>query len=218
MEVDTTSFEQQVAFKNCGLKKFKGLRQGMPLSPLLSHLYLKDFDKNITSSGYSVVRYVDDILLVAGSRREAENAFDIAREFLSGLGLKLPEIGTDKTELFEPRQKFEFLGLEFQPIDGELSPIKVPTKIRSRIHERLTKAVDFSRLSSKEQEGAIFRYIQLLGSIDQGYRNHYKNCSNYRNLTRWIEDEKRSSINKFLSFASELHSQKSGASRFMSLL
>ncbi len=40
-----------------------GLRQGMPLSPLLANLVLSGFDASIRKAGIEMIRYADDLLL-----------------------------------------------------------------------------------------------------------------------------------------------------------
>ena len=50
----------------------EGSPQGGNLSPLLANIYLDEFDKEFESRGVKVIRYADDILLLAKSIRAAE--------------------------------------------------------------------------------------------------------------------------------------------------
>jgi len=43
----------------------KGIAQGSPLSPLLSNLYLADFDRLLQSKGLPWIRFADNILIAA---------------------------------------------------------------------------------------------------------------------------------------------------------
>ena len=54
--------------KNQEINKGIGLRQGMPLSPMLSNLFLEKFDKSIESSGIRMIRYADDIAFFLRAR------------------------------------------------------------------------------------------------------------------------------------------------------
>ena len=53
-------------------KTEEGSPKGGPLSPLLANIYLNEFDQEMERRGVKLVRYADDILLVAQSKRAAE--------------------------------------------------------------------------------------------------------------------------------------------------
>jgi CRISPR-associated protein Cas1 len=69
----------------------KGLLQGSPLSPLLSNLYLDDFDEQLAAMGYRVVRYGDDFVIMLRSAEEGKVALADIRLLLEPLGLSLKE-------------------------------------------------------------------------------------------------------------------------------
>ena len=48
----------------------KGVRQGMPLSPLLASFYLNDFDEWLIRQKYQHVRYADDLIFFLDSEQE----------------------------------------------------------------------------------------------------------------------------------------------------
>lgn len=50
------------------LEKSKGLRQGMPLSPLLSNFFLGRFDVAVQKQGFNMIRYADDLIVFCDSR------------------------------------------------------------------------------------------------------------------------------------------------------
>jgi retron-type reverse transcriptase len=52
-----------------GLTPGLGIRQGMPLSPLLANLALADFDNEIKDRKIEMVRYADDLVCSSGIRR-----------------------------------------------------------------------------------------------------------------------------------------------------
>jgi hypothetical protein len=63
-----------------------GLRQGMPVSPMLSNLLLKRFDEGLDKQGIVAVRYADDIAVFARSREECLEA--LAAVHLAILGVE----------------------------------------------------------------------------------------------------------------------------------
>nr|WP_252863381.1 group II intron reverse transcriptase/maturase [Paenibacillus riograndensis] len=52
-------------------KTEEGSPQGGPLSPLLANIYLNEFDQEMSSRGVKVIRYADDIVVLAKSKRAA---------------------------------------------------------------------------------------------------------------------------------------------------
>jgi group II intron reverse transcriptase/maturase len=71
-------------------KTEEGSPQGGNLSPLLANIYLDKFDKEFESRGVKVVRYADDILLLAKSKRASERLLGTSTKYLeSKLKLKV---------------------------------------------------------------------------------------------------------------------------------
>lgn len=87
----------------------KGLPQGSPLSPLLSNLYLDDFDDALTKEA-AVVRYGDDFVLMARTEAAALKALDRAQGWMTTRGLRLHE---DETRVVTFDKGFRFLGQRF---------------------------------------------------------------------------------------------------------
>ncbi len=96
-----------------------GLPQGGYLSPLLSNIYLSNFDHVMLGNGFSLIRYADDFIVMCKSADDAEIAYKLAKQLLEqDLGLKLhPRNGEDKkakTRIIElGKQKIKFLGVLF---------------------------------------------------------------------------------------------------------
>ncbi len=63
-------------------KTEEGSPQGGNLSPLLANIYLDKFDKEYEGRGVKVIRYADDILLMAKSIRAAERLLGTSTEYL----------------------------------------------------------------------------------------------------------------------------------------
>jgi RNA-directed DNA polymerase len=94
-----------------------GIPQGGVLSPMLANFYLYPFDKAMSDSGFNLVRYADDFVVMCESEARARLAYDLARKVLEDqLRLKihpLEEPGS-KTKITLYSKGFTFLGLLFQ--------------------------------------------------------------------------------------------------------
>ena len=91
-----------------------GTPQGAVISPLLANIYLHPLDTLMAASGYRMIRYADDFVVLCKSRQEAEDALVLVRDWVQRNGLKLhPE----KTQLGDCRKRgegFDFLGYRFE--------------------------------------------------------------------------------------------------------
>ena len=77
------------------MKTEEGSPQGGNLSPLLANIYLDKFDKEFEGRGVKVIRYADDILLLAKSIRAAERLLGTSTAYLEKK-LKL-KVNTEKS-------------------------------------------------------------------------------------------------------------------------
>jgi len=102
-----------------------GIAQGSPLSPLFANVYLAEFDQRVKNAGFKMVRYADDLVILAKSVEAAESAHNFVKEELKELGLKvhelkvkgqLPAVGQSKPKYSEVTryQDLQFLGLTFK--------------------------------------------------------------------------------------------------------
>ena len=75
-----------------------GIPQGLDPSSLLGNFYLDPLDKSMVRSGYSYMRYVDDIRVFASSRSELKRAMLHVVRLTRDLGL---HVQTGKTKIYE---------------------------------------------------------------------------------------------------------------------
>ena len=61
-----------------------GSPQGGVISPLIANVYLDAFDQFMKGRGYRIVRFADDILILTRSKSAAQNALNVARNYLEG--------------------------------------------------------------------------------------------------------------------------------------
>jgi RNA-directed DNA polymerase len=90
-----------------------GTPQGSPLSPLLANVALHVLDEAWAARGRQLgvlVRYADDLVVLAASRRQAEGARELVAAVLADLGLRLHPEKTRSVHLTRGAEGFEFLG------------------------------------------------------------------------------------------------------------
>jgi group II intron reverse transcriptase/maturase len=96
----------------------RGTPQGGVISPLLANIYLNPVDQafersgigNINKGSIHIVRYADDILILA--QNNLERGINLLEHYVDRLGLSLNKEKTRRLSLKEDR-KLEFLGFEF---------------------------------------------------------------------------------------------------------
>jgi group II intron reverse transcriptase/maturase len=86
------------------VKTKEGSPQGGPLSPLLANIYLNKYDQEMERRGVHVIRYADDIVVLAKSQRAAERLLASSRRFLEGK-LKL-KMNLEKSKTVSVYSKF----------------------------------------------------------------------------------------------------------------
>ena len=140
-----------------------GAPQGAVLSPLLSNVYLDPLDHLVAKSGFQMVRYADDFVILCHSREEAEQALALVQAWVNEAGLTLhPE----KTHIVDSREKsFSFLGYSFR---GRL---RFP---RAKSHR---KFVDRIRAMTPRKSGESLEVIlQRIHRTTQGWFNYFRHC------------------------------------------
>lgn len=100
-------------------KTKEGSPQGGNLSPLLANIYLDKFDKEFEGRGVKVIRYADDILLLAKSIRAAERLLRTSTEYLEKkLKLKVNTEKSRATSIYSIRN-FGFSALQWEETQKE---------------------------------------------------------------------------------------------------
>ena len=92
------------------VKTEEGSPQGGPLSPLLANIYLNKYDREMERRGVKVIRYADDIVVLARSKRAGERLLESSKRYLEGK-LKL-RLNTEKSKVVSVYsiRNFKFLG------------------------------------------------------------------------------------------------------------
>jgi RNA-directed DNA polymerase len=112
-----------------------GAPQGAVLSPLLSNIYLDPLDHLVARSGFAMVRYADDFVILCRAADEASRALELVRAWVSDNGLTLHPT---KTQVVDARADgFDFLGYRFEggtrrPRDKSLEKLKETIRAKTR--------------------------------------------------------------------------------------
>lgn len=139
--------------------RYLGLPQGSPLSPLLANIYLHPFDQDIVSAGHKLIRFADDLVVMARSEQDAEAAGQAVE-----LALKRRKMrpSPDKTFIRSLEQGIHFLGFH---IDTQQQ--RPHAKALDSIHSRLRDLRGSCARKPPEER------IRILTQIIQGWRNYF---------------------------------------------
>jgi RNA-directed DNA polymerase len=89
-----------------------GVPQGAVLSPLLSNVYLDPLDHLAANSGFQMVRYADDFVILCRTAEEAQAALTLVERWVAEQGLTLHPT---KTKIVDVRTEgSDFLGYHFR--------------------------------------------------------------------------------------------------------
>ena len=128
----------------------EGSPQGGNLSPLLANVYLNEFDWEFHRRGVPCIRYADDIVLLAKSKRAAERLLESSTKYLEEtLKLKVNREKSRTVSVFAVRN-FKFLGFCFGK-NGKGIYIRVHGKSWKRAKDKLRQFTSRSRCGFPEQ-------------------------------------------------------------------
>lgn len=160
------------------VKTTEGSPQGGPLSPLLANVYLNEYDNEMAKRGVPVIRYADDIVVLARSQRAAQRLLESTQHYLEGK-LKL-RMNTEKSKvvsIFSIRN-FKFLGFAFG---------KGRNGIFIRAHAKsLRKAkAKLKWLTSRNQGRAIAVVMQRVKIFIRGWLGYFGIASMKTTIQEW---------------------------------
>jgi RNA-directed DNA polymerase len=159
-----------------------GAPQGAVLSPLLSNIYLDPLDHLLAESGFAMVRYADDFVILCRSAEEARRALEIVTQWTADNGLTLHPT---KTRIVDARSDcFDFLGYTFRGL-------KHWPRDKSRM-----KLKDTLRAKTKRTSGDSLQCIvknvnrTLRGWFEYFQHSSYANV--FQDLDQWLRMRLRS--------------------------
>lgn len=167
------------------VKRGRGLRQGMPLSPILSNIFLGPFDRAIHRAGYHAVRYADDLIFLANNREECIEIAEFCRVELQKLELRIPSLEEEtKSLIYEPHEAADFLGLQIVRVKPRKNKyeLQLSKKQREKIRDELLQLADIRFLNSK---AILLKDLgRVINSRINGYMAVYSECSNFTELSK----------------------------------
>lgn len=185
-ETATNSHAYRAIVTANGIQTGRGIRQGMPLSPVYSYLFLSDIDKQ-TGDGF--FRYVDDMLFISPTKEDVEAKFLHYKERAEKRGLKIHplEFGTNgKTVLLGPTESIEFLGLTIRRSHAG-NTFRVPNESKKRIRQAAEDALQISPTDKSKQKGWVYANIQRATNLIRNYRSAYSICEDWDAFERELK-------------------------------
>jgi RNA-directed DNA polymerase len=177
--------EQQVLEGGQQWTPEQGTPQGAVISPLLSNIYLDPLDHLMVRSGFEMVRYADDFVVLCRTPEEAADALAVVRDWTAQAGLTLHPV---KTRLVDARTDgFEFLGYRFEA--GQRWP-----RAKS-----LTKLKDTIRAKTKRTTGrSLIVVIDDLNPTLRGWFGYFQHSRErtFGTLDGWVRRRLRSLLRK----------------------
>ena len=169
---------QEIIYSNCTkeeLENASSKRKGLPIgnytSQIFANIYLNELDQYIKHSlkGKYYFRYLDDMILLVETKKEAKMCLKKIKEFLKVyLELELNE----KTQIFKSKQGVNFCGYKINEYR-----LKIRDKGKRRLKKKIKELkclIKNGKINSKEAKKYLAGHIGYI---------HY---ANIRNLTKKI--------------------------------
>lgn len=160
----------------------EGSPQGGNLSPLLANVYLNEFDQEFTRRGVPCIRYADDIVLLAKSKRASERLLESSTKYLEEkLKLTVNREKSRTVSVFAIRN-FKFLGFALGRNGGGIY-IRVHPKSWNKFKSKLKD------LSSRRSVQNIKASLSRIKVYARGWLNYYGIASmknNIEDINGWL--------------------------------
>ena len=153
-----------------------GCPQGGVISPLLMNIYLDSFDQYMKELGIRIVRYADDILILARTRSEAGKYRAIASTYLEK-ELRL-QVNEAKTHLTDTSVGIAFLGFIISRRGVRIQPKSIK-KLKDKVRH----------LTRRNSGKAVILLIGDLNDLLRGFANYFRIGQVkklYQSLMSWI--------------------------------
>jgi RNA-directed DNA polymerase len=163
----------------------QGTPQGAVISPLLSNIYLDPLDHLMAGSGFEMVRYADDFVILCRSAEDAARALETVQEWTASAGLTLHPT---KTRVIDATtESFDFLGYRFE--GGTRRP-------RPKSLEKFKESV---RAKTKRTSGeSLSMIIATLNPTLRGWFEYFKHSHKwtFERLDGWLRMRLRSLLRR----------------------
>lgn len=152
-------FSDEVVYNGKVLHEWKGLIPGTSLASFFANYCLRELDEYFENKDIVYARYSDDILILAKTREELENALVQVRYYLKKYDLV---INPDKYTYFTPDDDITFLGLKLSK-DGAVDISEhAKKKMKRTIHRWCRKArreIELGHSTFEKEAKNVFRRL-----------------------------------------------------------
>jgi group II intron reverse transcriptase/maturase len=185
-EIQTPNKYTKKKILSLGIESGRGVRQGMPLSPFFSNIVLEKFDKTVDSTGYSALRYADDLIFFSADEPTCKEIEKFCRRNLKKEGLEIPLLSDPKTKsvIFNPTEPADFLGVAICKSGASYQIKLLPDQI-AKIQKAILDLGSIPELLSRKI--TIGKLGTSLGARKAGYINAYDMCSNIVELENALD-------------------------------
>lgn len=154
----------------------EGTPQGGVLSPLLSNIYLHEFDRTWDTKDGELVRFADDMVILCWDERRAQKALAKAEARFSELGLTLNQ---EKTKLRHVKDGFDFLGFTFKQGYSQ--------RLKRRVMVKYPRKKAFMKICRKVKDlltgiplgNKLGDVIKEVNPVIRGWANYFKVGNSY---------------------------------------
>ena len=144
----------------------EGSPQGGNLSPLLANTYLNEFDQEYARRGVPCIRYADDIVVLARSKRASERLLETSTAYLEGkLKLKVNREKSRTVSVFA-RKNFKYLGFTLGK-NGKGIYVRVHPKAWKKMKARLKE------FASRKRVQKLPNSLDKIKKYMRGWLNYY---------------------------------------------
>lgn len=167
-------------------KSDKGLPQGIAISNILSNIYLKELDKYYSEKENLIyIRYVDDLLILCSSKREAEFLKDeIKKKIKDELYLETNDSKGKIGNIYN--DKFNFLGYEIGNTNNSKKYVRIVMNKRS-INKIENKILNIITVFKKDEKYSIEKMVFNLNLLITGCLLQNNNTNSYKyNRYGWL--------------------------------
>lgn len=147
----------------------------------------------MSKSGYEMVRYADDMVILCPSAEAAATAIQMLGEWSAQAGLTLHPKKTKIVDMGQPKAHFDFLGYRFWR--GKTSD-NICLFIRPKSKKKIREAI--KPLTKRTNGQSLEAIADILRPRLQGIFNHFKHVSlgKLRVIDEWIRGRLRSILRK----------------------
>lgn len=161
-----------------------GSPQGGVISPLLANIYLNHFDWGMLEKGFPVVRYADDAIVFCQTRKQAEKAYQVAKDILEGE--RQLRMHPEKTKVVHFDEGFQFLGFNFWK-----SYMVLPEKKMKKFQDKIRF------ITRRQQKRNVEQMIIRLNEIVRGFGNYYR-IGNVKKKFQRLDEWTRMRVRAFM--------------------